>query len=243
MTTLTTYITDTRQKLQNPPAPESLYSTTSLTRWINIARGQLAGDAECIRKQGTLTLTLGQRVYDFASINYGVSATTGIAGPLSLRQVLYTVGSGQVWVTPRVFEWFTLYHLNNPVPGSGVPEEWSQYGQGSTGSFYVDKLPDDDYALTIDSSCYPIDLVDDTTVDAIPYIYSDAVSYFACYLAFLSAQSGARQADAQRMFDLYEKFRDRARRFSNSSVLPYAQNQASDPTMVNQLGLRNQGGG
>lgn len=238
MVALSDYIQSTRRLLQNPPAPTSLYATSDLTAYINTARGQLAGDAECIRLQATISCVVGTRVYNFSGLNTGVSATNGIQGVLSLRQMLYSVASGQQWVRPRGFEWFTLYKLNNPVPSSGPPQVWSQYGQGASGSFYIDPLPDDTFTLSVDAVCYPIPLVDDNTVDAIPYIYSDAVPYFAAYMAFLSAQSGARQNDANRMLELYTEFKNRARRFSNSTVLPYSQPQTTDPTTVNQLGLQ-----
>lgn len=244
---LNNYLTDTKNLLQNPTAPSGLYDNTSLTRWINIARGQVAGEAECIRVLGTLTLTPSQRNYNFSSINVGVPGTTGVQGVLCVRDVLYTVGSGFRKLAPRPWEWFLQYKLNNVVPVEGEPRTWAQFGQGAatpptgnsdaTGSFYLDPPPDQAYTLTFDCVCYPVELVNSNTVEAIPYQWTDAVPFFAAYYAYLSAQTGARQADAERMFTHYQTFLERARKQSNPDVLRWQYSQATDPTQLNKLGL------
>lgn len=248
---LTTYQTDTQRLLQNPAAPVTLYPLDAITRWINIARGQLAGEGECIRSFGTIMTVAGQRAYDFSSVLIGVAATNGIAGPIHVRDILYTIASGQRKLTPRGWEWFQQYSLNNPVPTSGPPTSWSQYKQGSApvaggtigqGSFYVDPIPDDTYQLDLDCVCYPIPLVDNTTVECIPYLWTDAVPFFAAYYAYLSSQTSARQADAERMFGHYQTFLQRARQASNPSVLRWQYAQSTDPTQLNKIGLGKQAG-
>ena len=57
-------------------------------------------------------------------------------------------------------------------------------------------------------------MYDSTTPEAIPYLWTDAVPFFAAYYALLSAQAGQRQGDADRMFARYQEFTNRARRFS-----------------------------
>lgn len=250
---LSQYETRTQQLLQNPNAPTTLYSLPNIDSWINQARGQLAGEAECIRVQGTLALTTGQRVYNFSSISIGTPTATGVQGVINARQVLRVVASGYTWLRPRPFEWFTFYKLNNPLPQQGAPTEWAQYGQGAApqpslqsagGSIYVDPVPDQSYTLQLDCVCYPIILADDSTVEAIPYLWTDAVPYFAAYLALLSAQSQARQADAERMFQRYTEFVNRARTFSTPSVLGPQYAQQANPVRQNQLGVQpRQGGG
>lgn len=244
---LTQYLTDTKNLLQNPVSPTNLYDTTSLTRWINIARGQVAGEGECIRRIGTIQTVIGQREYNFSDISFGVAATTGIQGAIHIRRINYGVASGQKKLTVRAWEWFDLYHLNNPVPTSGEPSTWTQYGQGSagtstganvSGTFYIDPLPDVAYTLYCDCCCYPVALVDDTTKEAIPYLWTDSVSFFAAYYAYLSAQTGARQADAERMFGHYQTFLERARKAANSSVNRYLYEQAGEPTATNKLGMQ-----
>ena len=131
---LSSYLTNTANLLQTPGAPTSLYSTANLTLWVNIARGQLAGESQSIRTIGTISTVIGQRNYNFSSINIGTASATGIQGIIHIRRVMYAVGSGYQWMRPRNWEWFDLYKLNNPVPPSGPPEVWAQYAQGSQGT-------------------------------------------------------------------------------------------------------------
>lgn len=218
-----------------------------------MARGQLAGEAECIRVIGTIQTSIGIRNYNFSSINIGTPSATGAAGVIHVRRISYNVASGQKWFAPRGWEYFDLYFLNNPVPVNGPPSEWSQYAQGSsnigalsgaggafqaTGSFYLDPPPDLAYVLNCDCVCYPIVLAADTDAEAIPYLFTDAVPYFAAYLALLSAQTSARQADAERLFSYYTTFLQRARHFSNPSVNRGMYQQEPDPTRINKLGLQ-----
>jgi len=245
---LAAYRTRVSQLLQNPAAPTALYSTSILDGYINQARGQVAAEAECCRIIGTLSTVAGQRSYNFYEIDIGVSADTGCTGIINVRSVLYNIASGQQWVTPRAWDWFTLYCLNNVVPQNGLPETWAQYRQGAgasqqtmsnaSGSIYLDPPPDLVYTLNCDCTCYPLDLADDTTAEAIPYLWTDAVAYFAAYLALLSAQTSVRMNDAQRMLQLYGEFMARARQFSNPSTLRYMYQQAQDTTQVNKLGLQ-----
>ena len=191
---LTSYQTNTANLLQNPGAPSTLYSTANLTTYINIARGQIAGESEGIRAIGTLATTIGQRVYPFSSINIGTPATTGIQGVINVRWLMYNVAQGQKWIKEKSWPWFSFQRLNNPVPTSSFPTEWAQFGQGTSGqgsitgvgtgtlasgSIYIDPLPNLVYTLQCDCCCYPQALAADTDVEALPYFWTDAVPYFA----------------------------------------------------------------
>ena len=249
---LTAYETSLQNLLQLPGAPTTLYPTVNLDSWINTARGQLAGEGECIRSIGTISTVIGQRNYNFSALNFGSSATTGIQGAINVRRISYNVGTGTQWIPPREWEYFDLYHMNNPVPVNGPPTVWAQYAQGAatpatgsaaTGSFYIDPPPDIVYTLNCDCVCYPIVLASDATVEAIPYLWTDAVPFFAAYYAFLTAQTGARMADAERMYGYYKEFLNRARMMSNPSVNRSQYEQAADPASINKLGVQQPRGG
>lgn len=248
---LTSYLAAVRNLLQIPQAPTSLYTDANLTTYINTARGQVAGEGECIRVLGTISTVIGQRNYDFSDIDLGVVATNGVAGAIHVRQISYNIAAGQKVITGRPWEWFFQYHLNNVVPQNAAPATWSQFGQGAatpaagssaTGSFYIDPPPDIVYTLNCDCVCFPAALEDDTTVEAIPYLWTDAVPFFAAYYALLSSQTAARQADATRMMEMYNQFRDRARTMSNPSVNRPMYQQAADPAQINKIGLPKAGG-
>jgi len=249
---LANYLSQTARLLQLPAAPSTLYSTADLTAFINLARGQLAGEAECIRKIGTLATVAAQQPYDFSSINLGTASITGIQGVINVRRIAYATADGRKWIPPRAWEWFDIYDLNIPEPVPGVPKSWSQYAQGSAptgtgsgqgGSFYIAPPPDAIYTLSLDCTCYPIALVDDTTVEAIPYLWTDAVPFFAAYYALLSAQTQARRADAEAYYNYYQTFVQRARESGNPSVGRWQYAQAKDPVQANKLGIKAAGGG
>lgn len=232
---LTQYLSQTRQLLQNPAAAEALYTTADLTSYVNRGRLQLAGETECVRSYGTLALTYNTQSYPFSSI----SVDAGIAGVFSIRGATVSAGPGQAWMAPRAFPYFQLYFLNNPVPKLGRPKQYSQYGQGETGTIYVAPVPDNAYSARVDAICVPAALVDDTTVEAIPFPYTDAVPYYAAYLAFLSAQ---RATDADRLWQQYQTFASRGRQMSNGPVNPMQYPQGHNPVRANQLGMQVQGG-
>jgi hypothetical protein len=247
---LSNYLTQTRSLLQLPgTASTSLYTDADLTRWINIARGQVAGEGECIRVVGTIQTVIGQRPYRFQDVNVGVPATTGVQGVINIGSISYAVGNGELWMPPRPWPWFTLFELNNAVPPPGPPRTWAQFGQGAApsgasntqvngGSFYVSPIPDAIYQLNCNSVCYPIALVDDTTVEALPYFWTDAVPFFAAYFGLMSAQTNARMAEAAQMYKgHYNEFMDRARKQSNPDVNRWMYRQAGDPSQGPKMGL------
>ncbi len=247
---LTAYLTATRSLLQLPGTNStSLYTDADLTRFINVARGQVAGEAECIKVIGTIPTVANQQPYRLQDINVGVPATTGVQNVINVASIRYTAGNGTLWITPRPWQWFELYELNNAAQQAGVPRTWSQFGQGAApsgiantsingGSFYISPLPDDIYVLNANASCYPIPLADDTTVEALPYFWTDAVAFFAAYFALMSAQTNARMADAANMYKgHYQEFMSRARSQANPSTNRWMYQGAGDPAQGPKMGI------
>lgn len=247
----------TQQLLQNPPAPTTLYTLANITTYINIARGQVAGEGKCVRAIGLALTVVGQRAYNFAAIDFGAIGTTGIQGAINVKRIMYNVGSGQKWIKGKSWEWFDFQRFNNPVPPSGAPTEWAQFGQGSagqgaitgigsgtmaSGSFYIDPLPDTTYFLNCDCECYPQQLATDSDVEALPYLWTDAVPYFAAYMALMTSQTSARLQQAQQLFQLYRMFMQRARSFANPDQNQAAFEQSPDPAMAGRFGITASGG-
>jgi hypothetical protein len=220
-------------------------------------RGQLAGQSFCIRRLLPLILSIGTQDYTFFDFN--ILGSPEIGGLLSVRSMTYRVASGAKMIYPRSWEWFDLYHRNNPVPASGPPNVWAQYLQGSSGgnpivnygsgtvssgSLSIYPIPDFTYTVIADSQCYPIALTKDNDPEAIPYEWTDAVPFGAAWMALLSAQTSARMAEAEKYFEYFQQYVQRARSASTPDVLPYQYEQVPDPTSLNQMGLpQGRGGG
>lgn len=182
---------------------------SDLDSYINTARFQAAAEGEAIRTVGTIPTVGSQQSYLFSAIT---ASGTGYGSVLAVR----LVSSGGVLLQARNWEWFYSYYIA-PGTTTGTPTVWSQLGQGVSGSFYLAPTPSGIVTLTLDCVLLPINLVDDTTAEALPYPFTDAVPYFAAYLALLSANEGPA---AQSMYQSYERFMMRARSQATPSVLP-----------------------
>jgi hypothetical protein len=211
------------------------FNPGDLDFYINTARGQIAGEAECIRVYGNLAVTAPTQQYPFSAITFP-AGTVGVRGVINVRMMTFSLlgATGAVLVTPREWEYFNTFFLSQNVPQAGVPSTWSQFGQGVNGTIFIN-LPDTNYALNLDTVCYPSSLNTDADPEAIPYLWTDAVPYFAAYLALLTAKDGQ---GADNMMKLYQQFVMRARAFATPSVLSGQYEQAPDPMMSGRLGVQ-----
>jgi hypothetical protein len=235
---LTQYLTRTAQLLQNPAAPQTLYSESDLTGFINEARGQLAGTAECIRAAGLLVLTQGTIPYLFSGISG--PAGVGLGSVIHVRNLWQMLGSGGYhYVAPRPYPWYAVYEANNPLIQSqqGPPDIWSQYAQGVAGSLYISPAPDQTYTCTTDSVWLPAALATDGDPEAIPSLWTDAVPFLAAWFALLASQTGVRSGEADKMLQRYGEFMSNARRSATPDILPDIWDQAPSPVRQNQLGI------
>lgn len=206
-------MSDVKQELLNP---------SFLISFINTARGQLAGEAECIRVFGGLFTAIGTQSYAYT----GITTAVGVQGVMNVRRINYLSGAGQKFVSPLPWEWFDLYYMNNTGPVMAPPTVWAQYAQGSSGSFFLYPIPDAIYTLRLDCVCYPSDLTTDTDTEVIPYPWTDAIPYFAAYFAYLNVQNMEK---ANAMLERYREFVMRARRFTTPGILPAQYEQVSAP--------------
>lgn len=215
--------------IQAPTSPTPLISSAQLTTYINLARSKVATDGECVRVLGTLNMVSGTQQYSFAGINLG--GAVGVAQVMTVRTINYAIAGGFRTILPRPWAWFNYYVLNDPTPVPGFPTIWVQYGQGLSGSLYFN-IPDFAYPLTMDTVCIPVPLVDDNTDEAIPYPWTDAVEFYAAWLALLQLQ---RTAHAEQMYGRYTRMMGLASSEATPTILPNDYERVSDPTLANKL--------
>lgn len=234
---LNQYLQQTQQLISD--AKSELLTPVFLTSFINTARRQLAGEGECIRNFGTMDTVVNQGFYTFSSLFFGAASdVTGVQGAIHIRSIRYQIASGSLWIPPRAWEWFELYELNNATPVAGQPKTWSQIRQGAAsgsgggGSFAISPVPDAVYTLTCDCVCFPIALIDDATTEAIPFLWTDAVPYFAAYLAYLYVQNAGA---ASNMMEMYTMFVKRARAAATPEPGGWQYAQASDPAQLSKF--------
>lgn len=193
------------------------YTTANLITYINDARVQIAGAAECIRNPALITLVAGRQAYLFSTAVFqnAPSANPGLAGVLDVRMAAL-VGTGALEMRP--WEWFFSYYLAVPSPASGPPAVCAVLAPGISGTLWLSPIPNAIGSILIDGVCYPIPLVDSGgTSEALPAPWTEAVQYYAAYLALLNAQ---RRADADAMWQRYLQFEMRATQMTTPTRLP-----------------------
>lgn len=208
---LTAYQTAVTNLIQAPSSPTALISSSQLTSYINTARLQLAGDAECVRAVGAIATAVGVTSYSFLSVT---NLPTSVQSILSIQNArLSTISNNTMEMRP--WAWYSQYYLGSAVEGN--PTIAAQLQQGVLGTIYFYPTPSSILTVLVDSVCLPINLVDDTTVEAIPYPWTDAVPFYAAWLALMSLQ---RQADADEMLARYKGLALRGRSEATPEVLP-----------------------
>jgi hypothetical protein len=213
MPVLSDYEKQTQRLLNDTSQAE--YNLADLDVYINMSRGQIAASTQCLRYTGTITTVGAQQSYPLANF----SVATGIQSVLNIRLLSRrTTGMQRAFMEKRPWEWFFAFELcKNPPRPTGPPVVWSQEELGPTGSISFSPVPDTVYALDGDVVGIPVLLVDDTTFEAIPYPWTDAVPYFAAYFAYLNTQ---READAQQMMMRAMQFFSYGNKQTVPTVLP-----------------------
>lgn len=206
---LVAYQTALTNLTQAPSSPIPLIPVASQTTYINTARNQVAADAECIRAAATLSLSLNTRSYAFSTI---VPIGTGLSSVMAVRSA-QLVNGGPVYIIP--WERFQAYY--QPNGATGPVTLLAQQGQGTDGTLSTYLTPAGTAQLLLDVVCLPEALVDDSTPEAIPELFTDAVPFYGAWLAYQSMQ---RQADADKMLQRYQMLIRRGREMATSTELP-----------------------
>lgn len=194
------------------PLWSGILPTGTLQSYVNAARSQVAFDAECIRDRLFVNAVSGQNVYRFAQ-DLSASLPDGTVQPISVLEIAIE-GSGPIDFRP--WPWYWQYFRWSPAVGK--PTVVAQLGQGTAGTLYFHPTPDQAYPFVFDVTLLPSGLNGSTgEVDAIPYPWTDAVAFWAAWLAFMQMQ---RQADAQMMMDRYKELVLRGTQGSTATVLP-----------------------
>lgn len=199
------------------------YSLANLTTWINLARGQIASIGQCVRVLPTSNNTVNaQEVYNYSTVNGLIAAQfTGVDSIITVLSVAINQASAGQGIKPMLprYAWgefqAKLRAFNQGM--TGYPQVYATYGQGVNGSIYLWPIPSGVYAMDWDCVCRPVNLVDDTTPEAIPYPWTDAIPFYAAYYAYMNSQ---RSEDAKTMFGLYKMSMDVARSTSESAFIP-----------------------
>jgi len=176
MATLQTYITQCRRLLHDANA--NFWSDSELTDYINAARERLVRDTGCLRTIQTVNTVANQEVYQFSALPSGIQ-TMDI-----LNINLYW---GNTRIPLRYLPWTQFNaELRFWQNYYGRPIAFTVYGQQA---FYLAPVPDQVYAMELDTIILPTALVNTADVDPIISPWTDPVPYYACHTAKFKEQS------------------------------------------------------
>ncbi len=184
---------------------------------ISFSGGGGSGAAATCTLLPSAQCTVGQEVYNFTSFtNLIQSTTTGADSILAIRTIAVSWGGTKPVL--NYMEWgdFQAYLRANNVAVQGLPVCWSQFGRGTTGSFYLWPIPSQTSQMDLDCICLPQDL-DSTGVtglEPIPYPFTNAVPYKAAQIAVLG------YSDLRELSDRYEAHFQKRMEFASAAVHP-----------------------
>lgn len=122
-------------------------------------------------------------------------------------KVLDTIACAVNWggTTRPNLDWmpwdeFQAYCRAYAVLNMSYPAVWSVFNDGPQGEIWMFPVPSQYNEIELDVTCQPLDLVDDTTFDAIPDGFQEALKYGAAAVAF---ESSGRFMQAQAMEDRF----------------------------------------
>ena len=144
----------------------------------------------------------GQEKYDWSDIDTSMFPGVGAVFWIQSVGVIYAN-----WRYVPQYCSFTKYQAKirtyTTASYQYVPAFFSQYGRGTQGNFYFYPPPSQTYPVEYDCLCLPIDLVDDTTPEALPSPWTDAVKWMAAALCYADIQNMNR---AREYFQLYDDY-------------------------------------
>jgi len=159
-----------------------------------------------------------QEVYDFTTVNAIIQDQEEGAGEIiGVQSVSVSWGASKPTLNNVPWSAFQAYLRSLNIVSQNYPVVFSQYKQGVKGSIYLYPIPASVAQMEWDCYCTPADLVDDEDEDLVPYPWTEAVPYYACYQAYLNAQ---RRDDAQAMLADYKRYAIEGRVGTTPAVVP-----------------------
>lgn len=176
MATLASYITEVRRLLHDVNG--NFYTDQELTDYINNGRTRLVRDTGVLRTLQSATIPNAQETLAFSALPQGTQT-------LDVLNINLYWGNSRVPLRYLAWTDFNaqLRYWQNYV---GRPVAFSMYGQQT---IYFGPVPDQDYALDVDTVIMPTNLVNGADVDNIPDPYTTPVAYYAAYKAKFKEQS------------------------------------------------------
>ena len=175
-TTLSGYITQTRRLLHDVNA--NFWTNAELTDYINDGRGHLVQDTGCNRVLQSYTLAQGTETVDFSALPQGTNT-------IDVLNVILYWGNTRI---PLAYLPWTDFNaqLRYWQTYTGRPVGFSMYGPKK---IYISPTTDQSYQAEFDTVVLKDPLTDADPVETLPTPFTEAVPFYAAYLAKYQEQS------------------------------------------------------
>lgn len=167
---------------------------------------------------GVNIITQGKEQYPFSEID--TTSSPGVGSVFAVNGISILYNNLRYSLPVYSFSDYQAYIRQFPYQYSYVPTFACIRGRGTQGTIYYYPLPSQTYQVELDCFCLPQELSTNQVTEVIPEMLTDAIAYYALYMAYLSLQN----FNAARMyFELYEKKVKDYCRYTNVSrrVNPY----------------------
>lgn len=205
---LSQYVGDTQNLLNDMGG--QFFARPTLVSYINRARRRIASASGCVRVLVSAHTHANQEKYSFHEWTALVQATPGVREVLAARSLAIALGpnSGDgswkpMWNRLPWTDFQARFRIWNKmwIGTISYPGFYAQYGFGVTGSIYLAPIPSQEQLMEIDTSCMPFPLTTDDDPECIMQPWTDAVAYYAAFMALLQQQ---RLQDAQLLLQLFQ---------------------------------------
>jgi hypothetical protein len=129
----------------------------------------------------------GQEVYPFSAVD--LSAFPGAESIYMVKSVSILYSGFRYSLACYAFSTYQALIRQWALQWQYTPVVCAQYGQGTSGSFYMYPIPSQPYQVEFDAFVLPQALEDDQSFEILPDPWTHAVPYWACRQAFLELQN------------------------------------------------------
>jgi len=175
-TTLSGYITETRRLLHDVNA--NFWTNAELTDYINDGRNHLIQDTGCNRVLQTYTTVYNVETIDFSALPEGDDT-------IDVLTINLYWGNSRVPLCYMAWSNFNA-QLRFWQNYTGRPVGFSMYGPKK---IYIGPKPDEAYLMELDTVVLKPPLTDADPVETLPTPFTEAVPFYAAYLAKYQEQS------------------------------------------------------
>ncbi len=148
---------------------------------------------------GVNKLTAGCEVYPFSSVS--VASLPGVDTIHMIRSISLIYSNFRFSLPVYSFSEYQAKIRNYPFQYQWVPAFASQFGQGVSGSFYLYPIPSTAYQYELDCTCIPADLTTNSSTEALPAPWTEAVPLFAMHQCYLELQNFNAAGYYLKLFD------------------------------------------